>query len=209
MSDGSGFYIASKASADGYANLWRYLNSAPSSTDCQKINTMYSDVHGQLLITDTTVFLMATENSALLNLHMYKITFSSTTAVWANKINCPTTNWMIGQSEMVISSDASKIYNFVNYGVNGALYGLFFSLSITDGSVIGNRYITSDTWGSIYGQVIVGNYLAAVATWNGDKLFLFNIITEVFVITVVQAVQTNYQVIQEPAYSRYSMKFIY
>ena len=209
MSDGSGFYIASKGSANGYVNLWKYLNSASSSTNCQQINTMYSEVHGQLIITDTTVFLMATENTAQLNLHMYKITFSSTTAVWANKINCPTTNWMIGQSEMTISSDTSKIYNFVNYGANGAVYGLFFSLSITDGSAIGNRYITSDTWGSFYGQVIVGNYLAAVGTWSGDKLFLFNIVTEVFIIKLVSAVHTNYQVIQEPTYSRYSMQFIY
>lgn len=57
-------------------------------------------------------------------------------------MNCISNSCNINNGNTVISSDATKIYNIVN--IAGDKRVLFTIYNSTDGSIIGNRYQTSD-----------------------------------------------------------------
>ena len=114
------------------------------------------------------------------NFHMYKLTFSSTSVDWSNKIVWNPNYWAIGVSEMQLSSDSSTIYSFYSYGQMRYLYYTAFSAST--GSVIGTRYKSNNYVNDVYGSALNGDYLVAV-TQNVALLVIYKISTSTFTIT--------------------------
>ena len=163
---------------------------------------MYSEVHGQEMISDTSLFLIATDDSTNINLRMHKVTFSKTVVDWASKINCPSQNCLLNQSKVSVSSDFSKLYNLINYGVSGSQFGLLITLNILNGQVIGNRYSSSSIWGTFFGGVLMGNYFIVIGSWSPNVIINYNIVTDSFTNIQIPSSLSMYCILEEPIYTR-------
>ena len=133
LSDESGYYISGKDTSN-IANLWKFLFSTPSTSQCQKINKINNYLFAQIKISDTSFFMLSNDNSY--NLHLFKITFSSTSPVWARKMIWSSGAWTAYISQALQIS--SKIYAFFIYGSTQFLYFTVFSES--DGTILSSRY---------------------------------------------------------------------
>ena len=111
------------------------------------------------MLSSVQFFLLGVDSSY--TLHMYKVTFSSTSVNWANKIVCSSGTWTSNNSESQLSADGTSIYLFFVYGSTNYLY--FATLSTSTGSVIGARYKSSVSSNPIYGSALNGDYIVATA----------------------------------------------
>ena len=102
------------------------------------------------------------------NLQMYKLTFSSTSVDWINKVVCSSGSCYTGISEMTLSSDASIIYTFYSFGSISSPYIYFTSFSVSTGSVIGTIYKSSisdnDIYIYIYSLTLNNDYLICITS---------------------------------------------
>ena len=136
-------------------NIYLYTFSS-SSAKCQKINSINTGF-GHLMISNSQFFVLGADSAAPYNLHMYKITFLSTSVDWANQIACSSGTWLVDLSESVLSSDGSKIYSFFIFGSTKYLY--FAGLSVSDGSVATTRYKSSVSLSNERGLALNGDYI--------------------------------------------------
>ena len=90
---------------------------------------------------------------------MYKITFSSTSADWANKIVCSQVTWSAYLSESILSSDKSTIYSFFAFGSLPTYYLYFAGLSASNGSVVTTRYKSNTSVFDLKGSALNGDYV--------------------------------------------------
>ena len=170
-----------------YAILWKYLFSSPTSYFCQEIPTIVGFAISQKLISTSEFFLQGVGLSSSYYLYTYKIQLVSTSVTWANRMACPSSSWSCSNSENVLRSDSSIIYNFFTYGYNTYMYMITFSVS--SGNVLGSRYKSNSVWASIKGTILYGNYVMATAQWGKYYFFIFDtnsnlILTKYFTIKI-------------------------
>ena len=131
--------------------------------------------YGHLMISPNQFFLLGVDSNPG-NLHMYKITFSSTNVNWANMIAW-TGTCSASYSESVMSEDGLSIYLFFTYGSSSYLY--FVTLSTSTGSVIGARFKSSVTIASVFGSTIKGDYIT-ITTQSFTSLIIYNLSSSKF-----------------------------
>ena len=177
LSDDSGYYVFGKDNTS-IANIWKYLFSSSTSAQCQKIIKFSNNAYGQLKLSDTSFFLLGNDPSTFV-LHMYRITFSSTTPDWANKMNCSSGSWEAYNSESLIYS--SFIYSFFTYGAS-TKYLYFASMLTADGSVSLRYKSSSNCDTGVFGSAVSGNYIVVSVIWANPSLIIFNAISQTFTI---------------------------
>ena len=124
---------------------------------CTGFFAYHSTGYGPLMISNTQFFVLGSDMASPYNLHMYKITFLSTSVDWAKQIACSSGTWGAYYSESVLSSDGSTIYSFFTFGVTKYLY--FAGLSVSDGSVATTRFKSSIAVPDLYGSALNGDYV--------------------------------------------------
>ena len=150
--------------------------SSPSSSGCQQISNFYQYAHGQLKLSDFSMFMLGVDPSSPYQLHLYKHTFGSTSPDWSLKLSWPSGIWTSDLSESLLIS--SSIYSFFSYGSPQYLYMAVISLS--DGTV-SNRFKSSISCSSsVYGSGVNGDYIAASVVWFSYNLLMFNRETNLF-----------------------------
>ena len=110
-----------------------------------------------LMISSSKFFVLGADPASPYNLHIYKVTFSSTSVDWANQLACSSGTWASYFSESVLSSDGSKVYSFFIFGVTKYLY--FAGFSVSDGSVATTRFKSSISVPDLYGSALNGDYV--------------------------------------------------
>ena len=136
--------------------------------------------YGHLMLSSTQFFLIGI--GPFPNpLNMYKLTFSSTFVDWANKIVCSPSGWGSYVSESIMSQDGLTIYSFFLFGLVSQSYLYYAALSVSTGSVIGNRYKSSVSVQFVWGWAFNGDYFVAT-TANPSSLIIYNTYTSTFLI---------------------------
>lgn len=126
-----------------------------------------------------TQFFFLGHNPSTYALQMYKMTFSSNSVDWANKISWSFGSWTSYLSESLLSNDGSTIYIFFTYGSSRYLY--FISLSVSTGTAVGSRYKSSTIITSVNSAALNGNYLLA-STSTEDSVIMYNLLSSSFTI---------------------------
>ena len=109
------------------------------------------------------------------------MTLGNTQADWSNKMSWTTNPWDTFGSEALLSSDGSLIFSFIVYGNPRKIY--FSTFNTTSGSAIGNRYKSSIGMSSIFGSLLLGDYIITTPFEGTPNYFmLFNIVTQKFTI---------------------------
>ena len=127
-----------------------------SSAQCQSVTNL-SKGYGSLMITSTQLFLLGVNSASPYDLHMFKVTFGTTSVNWANKLVCASGTWTSNTSESLLSADGLTLYSFFMFGSSNYMY--LAGMSVSTGSVIGTRYKSSGTVAYIFGSGINGDYL--------------------------------------------------
>ena len=151
--------------------------SSPITCQWQQIPNFTSYAYGQLLLSDTTLFMLGSDPSDYA-LHLYRITFTNTSPDWSSKMMCSSSSWSVVYASSFLSS--SKIYSLFSYG-QSPKYLYFVTLSLNDGNVLSSRYKSSIscTYGSP-GLTTTGDYvIASVCT---QYLLVYNTILSTFLI---------------------------
>ena len=195
LSDGSGYYITgSDTSPRG--NIWKYLFTSPTTTQCQKIIDVQSFLYGQIKLSEVSFFMIGLGYPAPNSLHIYKHTFGNSSPDWSLTMAWPSGTWTTTYSESLLVS--SSIYSFFIYGSTPYVYMAVISLS--DGSV-SSRYKSSISCSTVSGSVVSGDYIVATIQESYPNLLLFNRVTNSITIKKV----TNgaiYQIGLEPSTNR-------
>ena len=131
------------------------------------------------MISNSQFFVLGADPASTYNLHMYKITFSLTSVVWANQVACSSGTWAVSYSESVLSSDGLTIYSFFTFGATKYLY--FAGLSVSDGSVTTARYKSSGTVSDLYGSALSGDYVVST-TQSPVSVVIYSISSSAFTI---------------------------
>ena len=131
------------------------------------------------MISDSQFFVLGASSSSPNNLQMYKITFSSTSADWANKIVCSQVTWSAYLSESILSSDKSTIYSFFAFGSLPTYYLYFAGLSASNGSVVTTRYKSNTSVFDLKGSALNGDYVV-VTTEFPYSLVVYSISSSTF-----------------------------
>ena len=177
FSDNSG-YIAFGSDSSNKVTACKYLYTS-SNSQCHVITGVLNYALGQLKISDTQFFFVASDITSPYPMHYLKLTFGSLSTDWASKMLCPTGTWSFGQCYSLFSQDNSKIYSFVGYGSARNLW--FTSFLVSDGSVSGSRYKSSVSWDYSQGGVMTGNYAIAPVSWSSNRyLVIFDTTTSTF-----------------------------
>ena len=159
LNDGSGYFVIGTDNTN-YATICKYT-FLTSNAEWQLIPRIYYG-YGHLMISNNIIFLLGIflPNH---DLHMYKITFSSTSPDWANQLVCNSgNNWSSYYSESLLSQDKSTIYSFFVFGLSRYLY--FVAMSVSDGSVSTNRYVLfQPSWICI---IRVNSYINKFQFWK-------------------------------------------
>ena len=178
LPDNSGYFVISKNS-NSLPYLWKYLFSTSSSAQWQQVNTISNYAYGQLMINNNEFFISGTDPATPYHLHYYKITFGNTAVDWANKMLWTSGTWSTSSSEVLLDISNSYIYNFSIYK-NSSNYLYFVALALSDGSVVGSRYKSSVSCGSVYGSAQTGNYLVATVSSSSGLLVIVDKTTFTF-----------------------------
>ena len=177
LNDGSGYFVIGTDNTN-YATICKYT-FLTSNAEWQLIPRIYYG-YGHLMISNNIIFLLGIflPNH---DLHMYKITFSSTSPDWANQLVCNSgNNWSSYYSESLLSQDKSTIYSFFVFGLSRYLY--FVAMSVSDGSVSTNRYKSNNNDISyVYGSALYEDYIIAT-TNTPNYLVIHNIYSNSFII---------------------------
>ena len=158
------------------AKICKYTFSS-SSAQCQTISNIKTGF-GSLMISNSQFFVLGVDLASPYNLHMYKITFSSTPVDWAKQVACSSGTWVASLSESILSYDRSTIYSFFTFGVSKYLY--FAGLAVSDGSVVTTRYKSSTAISNLRGSVLNGDYI--ISTNPAPALVIYSISTSTFTI---------------------------
>lgn len=158
-----------------FLNVWKYLFSSPTTSQCQEIVSIKQYAYGQLKIVDGQYYFVGIDPTFPFPLHLNKITFGNSVADWSYKMTCWSGSWSAFASDSVLSSDISKIYSVFNYGPSSSLF--FVTLNLADGTILNNRYKSAIGWNYVGGVVLNGNYLAITALWSSPYLVLFNTVS--------------------------------
>ena len=114
-------------------------------------------------------------------LNMYKLTFSSTSVDWANKIACSPWGWGSYLSESILSQDGLTIHSFFLFRPgSSSMYLYFAALSVSTGSVISNRYKSSVSVQFVWGWASNGDYF--VMTTGNPSLVIYNIYIYIYIL---------------------------
>ena len=139
LSDGSGYFV-NGADGSTKANVWKYLFSSPSSSECQQISNFYQYAYGHLKISDSSMFMAGVHILSPYQLHFYKHTFGETSPDWSLKLSWPFAFWTKFISESLLISPS--IYAFFPYGSTSVSYVYMAVISLSDGTV-SNRHKSS------------------------------------------------------------------
>ena len=147
--------------------IWKYLFSSPSSSQCQEISAIFGYAYGQLLLSNSEIFLVGIESNVNHNLRFLKITFGNTYVDWGMKmvISALFCNTSLFDGSIV----NNQIYSFISF--NSILLFYFVKFSVTDGSVIGSRYVSNINWNTVYDSAAYGDYVIAITYWSGVSIF--------------------------------------
>ena len=158
------------------------------------------------MISDTQLFLLGLDPASK-NLHAYKVSFSTGSVNWANKMTCSFSTWSIGISYSVTNSDNSLIYSFFPYALtSSSLYLYFITFAASDGSIVGSRYKSSAVLGTINGLTKFGDYIIPVISNVANMyLMIYNTASNTFIYKSF-ATYDIYGVAYEKQTGRYDVK---
>ena len=74
------------------------------------------------MLNSNQLFILSRDKTSPYNLLLYKITFSTPSVDWANKMLCASGTWTTNLSESLLSSDSSIIYSFFIFGSTEITY---------------------------------------------------------------------------------------
>ena len=142
-SDNLGYYIATYINTSPYFSvLWKYLFSDSGNSYWQSTSNMILSPSLFLVINEISFIIGKVTSDSSADLVFMRVTYGSTSIMWSNSISCPSTGCYDESTEGVLSEDNSKFYSIRVYGVN-PYYALFNSFNASDGTVIGNRYVSN------------------------------------------------------------------
>ena len=139
--------------------------------NCLKFPSIKSYSHGNLMLADSQLFLMGKDDSIVTRLHLFKITFTTSSYDWTNKITC-SLDCSLYLSESILSSDYSKIYSM--FPLENPAYLYFITLNATSGSIIGSRYRSSIPWSSWLNSAHSSNMLLFTALCSSFNLLIYD-----------------------------------
>ena len=181
-------FILGRLLSSNMGNICKFLYLTPLSAQWQEIATINQYAHGQLMINSTKFMFSGTDPSSG-DLRIYKITFGNSIADWTNRMICSSSPWYNDRSENLISNDQIKIYSFIAFGLGSSVskssrYIYFTTFKLSDGSVIGTRYITNVSWFEVNGSAQTGDFiiLTTESVSVPFSLLLYNTVTSIFTI---------------------------
>ena len=175
MSDNSGYIIIGRGGSSK-SNIWKYLYSSPTSSQWQQIVNFPQYSFGQLMLSDSSFFILSNDPISPYPLHFYSISFSLTAPTWSMKMSCPSGTCDSYYSSSILVS--SKIISFFAYGSIRNLYYAEFSPS--NGSILSSRYKSSISCTAVYGAAANGDYIIATTNWGSLYLIVHNTVTSAF-----------------------------
>ena len=108
LADLSGYFVIG-FNPSNIAKICKYTFSS-SSAQCQTISNINTG-YGHLMISNSQFFVLGADSASPYNLHIYKITFLSTSVDWANKIACSSGTWIVILFR--ICAELWRIYNLL------------------------------------------------------------------------------------------------
>ena len=111
-----------------FLNVWKYLFSSPTTSQCQEIVSIKQYAYGQLKIADGQFYFVGIDPTSSYPLHLNKITFGNSAADWSYKMTCWSGSWSASESDSVLSSDGLKIYSVFNYGPSSLMFFVTLNL---------------------------------------------------------------------------------
>ena len=155
MSDNTGYYLALHRPSNN-PSIWKYLISF-DSVNCIDFSTIIDYSYCHSMINNDQLFLLGIDSSIKSDIHFYKVTFSSNTVNWGNKMSLLSINSYPLFSESQISNDYSKIYALFPFEATSYLF--FLTFNANDGSIIGSKYKSSMSWDFVFGSTKNSDYL--------------------------------------------------
>ena len=183
ISDNSGYYLIGRGAPT--FSIWKYLFSTPASSQCQEIPFSNLFGYGQLMISDTSFFLLTEDAASPYSVHFYRITFSQTSPNWMNKMLWTSGTWTAAISSSVLSSDSSTIHSFFVYGSSSPPPLYYASFSTSTGAVGSSRYKSSVLWASSFRSTLNGDYIVSTAQCYTPSMYyviIMNIAINSFII---------------------------
>ena len=180
MADLSGYFVTGRDSSASYCAIICKYSFSSSSAQCQKIISINNSFEF-LKISDSQLFVLGVASASPYPLHMYKITFNSSSVNWANQIAWTSGTWSTSLSESVLSSDGSTIYSFFTFGASSTSNLYFCGQTLSDGNVIATRYKSSTVVSDIWGSALNGDYVVAT-TFSPASLVMYSISSSTFII---------------------------
>ena len=151
LSDNSGYIFIDNLGTSSSPYICKYLFNQNSIEIWQEINLISLYTYGLLMLDDSHLYFIGVDPTSS-NMGFYKITFGNTNWDWANVMACSSGTWTTNSSETVILN--SKIYSFFLYGTSQNLLLYAVTFNITDGSVLGSRFKSTNAWNYLWGTWI-------------------------------------------------------
>ena len=103
-----------------------------------------------------------------------KITFGSSTANWAEAIDCSFSYWYVSSAQSILSIDSTQIYSFYSYHDTTNNYSIcYINLAISTGNAVGSRFkAVGNDWSGTYGISQSGDYVATSLYCSGSIFLL-------------------------------------
>ena len=155
MPDNTGYYLALRKSSN--PSIWQYLFASSNNANCIEFSTITINSYCHLMINSDQLFLLGIDSSVNLDVHFYKVTFSSHTINWGNKVNFLSTYQGYIYSENQISNDYSKIYALFIFEATSNLF--FLTFNANDGSVTDSKYKSNLSCNFVFGSTKNSDYL--------------------------------------------------
>ena len=91
----------------------------------------------------------------------------------------PTSYWSIQYSNSLISTDKNYIFSLSIYS-NSTYVFYFNKFAISDGNVIGSRYVSNGYWADIIGSTQTGSNIVSLIAWSYYTIMIFDTIKYTF-----------------------------
>ena len=198
ISSNLGYFIIGKDTTTSKIIIWKFLFNSSPNTECKRMLTIDQAAKGQLILSDSELFVLGYYPTFPYPLLMYKYTFGNTSLDWANQMTCSGSGWLWSNSASLLFNN--QILTFFSYG--STLFVYFVAVSASSGTVMSSRYRSSTSWSNVYGISQSGKYVVATVYWTPSQ-YLVILNTDTFQFTSKQFSGSYlYQVAVEPTTAR-------
>lgn len=164
----------------GYSGLCKYTWGA-TSINCFTHSEFVGEVKAWEMVSDTEYFVTSLENTgSSTHGRFMKMTWGNTTPNWVMDIGCSSSPCSMFKGATALTSDKSTAYTMVPYG-SGTVTLLFIGIQMSDGSLVGSKYLSDTASTFVYDVYIVGTKVYALSrTGSRATLSAFDTATSTF-----------------------------